>query len=110
MKHNTWLKGLVAVVLSGAMMLSVTGCDDKTVYQANDTDLSSLNVTESSPFYFGTTDREVNGAVVLLGIQLWQRPEPHLSGGVLQPGRSLHQPRLGSGYLEKHHRQRPQRH
>lgn len=63
MKHNTWLKGLVAVVLSGAMLLSVTGCDDKTVYQANDTDLSSLNVTESSPFYFGTTDREVNGAV-----------------------------------------------
>lgn len=78
MKHYTWLKGLVAVVLSGAMLLSVTGCDDKTVYQANDTDLSSLNVTESSPFYFGTTDREVNGAVEVHDPSTLQRSQQRL--------------------------------
>lgn len=64
MKHKTWLKGLVALTLSAAMLISVTGCDDNTtVYQANDTDLSSLGVTESSPFYFGTKDRDVFGPV-----------------------------------------------
>ena len=64
MKHKTWLKGLVALTLSASMLISVTGCDDNTtVYQANDTDLSSLGVTESSPFYFGTKDRDVFGPV-----------------------------------------------
>ena len=64
MKQKSLFKGLVALTLSAAMLLSVTGCDDNTTpYQANDTDLSSLSVTEPSPFYFGTKDRDVNGLV-----------------------------------------------
>ena len=64
MKQKSLFKGLVALTLSAAMLLCVTGCDDNTtVYQPNDTDLSSLSVTEPSPFYFGTKDRDVNGLV-----------------------------------------------
>ena len=63
MKRKTWLKGFVAISLSAVMLLSATGCENNAVYQANDTDLSSLNVTESSPFYFGTKDRDVFGPV-----------------------------------------------
>ena len=64
MKQKSLFKGLVALTLSAAMLLCVTGCDDNTtVYQPSDTDLSSLSVTEPSPFYFGTKDRDVNGLV-----------------------------------------------
>ena len=64
MKQKSLFKGLVALTLSAAMLLCVTGCDDNTtVYQPNDTDLSSLSVTEPNPFYFGTKDRDVNGLV-----------------------------------------------
>ncbi len=63
MKHKSWRISATALLLSAAMLLSLTGCSDDSAYQANDTDLSSLNVSESSEFYFGTTDREENGAV-----------------------------------------------